>query len=199
MCGGICRQRETMLSWQTAARRTAGDCGGFWSGADIRSPEKPTTAWSCEALRPETVFLDIPLRYLDGLSAAAYLRKEHLAELVFFVTGRSDERLVSAARDLGAGGYLVKPVTEKQLLPGLAAALARNRAMERIRQDCAEVERQISEHRTLERAKCAVMEREKLNAGDALDFLRRVAEEKRMPLLKIAELFTALPGASPEQ
>ena len=153
----------------------------------------------CEALRPETVFLDIPLRYLDGLSAAAYLRKEHLAELVFFVTGRSDERLVSAARDLGAGGYLVKPVTEKQLLPGLAAALARNRAMERIRQDCAEGERQISEHRTLERAKCAVMEREKLNAGDALDFLRRVAEEKRMPLLKIAELFTALPGASPEQ
>ena len=89
----------------------------------------------------DTVFLDIPLRYLDGLSAAAYLRKEHLAELVFFVTGRSDERLVSAARDLGAGGYLVKPVTEKQLLPGLAAALARNRAMERIRQDCAEVER----------------------------------------------------------
>lgn len=43
------------------------------------------------------------------------------------------------------------------------------------------------------------MEREKLNAGDALDFLRRVAEEKRMPLLKIAELFTVLPGANPEQ
>ena len=161
------------MSWQTAARRTAGDCGGFWSGADIRSPEKPTTAWSWSS------------------SVRRFGRRRS-----FWI---SPCAMVSAARDLGAGGYLVKPVTEKQLLPGLAAALARNRAMERIRQDCAEVERQISEHRTLERAKCAVMEREKLNAGDALDFLRRVAEEKRMPLLKIAELFTALPGASPEQ
>lgn len=145
----------------------------------------------CEELRPGMVFLEIPLPYLDGLTAASHLRRQGLAELIFFVTGQSDGKLVAAARDLGAGGYLLKPATKKQLLPSLSAALARNRARARIRQDFAEIEQQISLHRTLERAKCAVMEREGLGAEEALAFLREVAAEKQMPVVKLAELFAA--------
>lgn len=145
----------------------------------------------CEAVRPHVVFLDIGLPYLDGLSAGAYLREQKLAGLIFFLGETAEESLVTAARNLGAGGFLVKPVTGKKLLPSLAAALARQENMDAMRESCAEIERQIDEHRMLERAKCAVMERERIGAEEAMGFLNRVAEEKKLPLLKLAKLFAA--------
>lgn len=146
----------------------------------------------CEELRPTAVFLELSLPFLDGLSAAAYLRAQGLADLIFFVSAENDSGACSAALDLGAVGFLQKPAAARRLLPAVAAALARDEAVRRLRMECGEMERRIEEHRTLERAKCAVMEREGLSAGEAQDFLCRLAQAKQLPLLKVAGYFTAM-------
>jgi two-component system chemotaxis response regulator CheY len=65
--------------------------------------------------RPDLVLCDVRMAPMDGLGFLAHLRKSPdpvLAKTpVIMLTGATDEASVRAARGLGVGGYLVKPVS----------------------------------------------------------------------------------------
>lgn len=76
-----------------------------------------------EGLTPQLVVLDQAMPYKNGLVLAEYLS---IVDIPFIMlTAYIEQSLIDQASQLGALGYLVKPVSVKQLIPSIDAALVR--------------------------------------------------------------------------
>ena len=77
----------------------------------------------------ELVLLDVNMPGESGVDLLGHIRSEHPSAAVVMVTGEDDPRLAMTAIELGAFGYVVKPVGAGELLINVANALHR-RALE---------------------------------------------------------------------
>jgi DNA-binding NarL/FixJ family response regulator len=75
-------------------------------------------------LEPEVVVLDISMPGMSGFEVAARLRTEGSSAAVVFLTVHDEEELVSAARQSGGIGYVVKPRIGSDLLTAVKEAHA---------------------------------------------------------------------------
>ena len=77
--------------------------------------------------RPELALLDIRMEGKSGFDVAAYLRDvSHIPFM--FLSAFSDAGTVARASELGAVGYLIKPLDLAQIVPQVHAVMARVRA-----------------------------------------------------------------------
>jgi PAS domain S-box-containing protein len=110
-------------------------------------------------LLPDLVLMDIHIRgELDGIETSARI-PDALGIPVVYVTGDSDEATLERARATGPYGFLVKPVSGKDLHVTIQTALERHRlheAVKKSRRDLAESNRQLR----LKIAEGALAERE---------------------------------------
>jgi two-component system, response regulator PdtaR len=74
--------------------------------------------------RPDLALLDIRMEGMSGFDVAAYLR-DHLHVPFMFLSAFADDATVQQVKALGAVAYLVKPLDIGQILPTVAAALAK--------------------------------------------------------------------------
>ena len=83
-------------------------------------------------VRPDIVFCDVHMKPLGGMEFLKQLRGVTLAEIartaVIMLTSDAKSTTVLAARQLGADGYLVKPVSPGQLRGRIEAVLAADAA-----------------------------------------------------------------------
>jgi DNA-binding NarL/FixJ family response regulator len=77
-----------------------------------------------ERLDPDAVVLDLHMPLLDGVTAAARLRRDHPSICLIALTGDSAPELHSAVREAGADEVLLKSELVEVLLDRLAAARA---------------------------------------------------------------------------
>jgi DNA-binding NarL/FixJ family response regulator len=63
---------------------------------------------AADALDPEACVLDLHMPLLDGVSAAARLRRDHPSICLIALTGDDDPELHAAVRDAGADAVLLK-------------------------------------------------------------------------------------------
>ena len=79
---------------------------------------------------PDLVLLDIGLPYLDGMEILAALKSDPLSRdiPVVVLTGHHDEQEYVQAMNLGADGYLNKPVDRDRLINEIFSRLARRAA-----------------------------------------------------------------------
>ena len=91
--------------------------------------EAPDGAAGVEVARreqPDIVLLDVMMPDVDGWEVARQLAAEAILRAIpvciIMLTAYSDEECRLRARNLGACGYVVKPVTTDSLLPELASA-----------------------------------------------------------------------------
>jgi DNA-binding NarL/FixJ family response regulator len=75
-----------------------------------------------DALEPEACVLDLHMPLLDGVSAAARLRRDHPSLCLIALTGDDDPDLHAAAREAGADAVLVKSELVGALVQRLAEA-----------------------------------------------------------------------------
>lgn len=73
-----------------------------------------------DALDPEACVLDLHMPLLDGVSAAARLRRDHPNICLIALTGDGDNELHSAAREAGADAVLLKGEMVDALVQRLA-------------------------------------------------------------------------------
>ncbi|NUR85830.1 MAG: response regulator transcription factor, partial [Nonomuraea sp.] len=69
--------------------------------------------------RPDVALLDIRMPKLDGLAAAAELRKTSTAVVILTTFGEDD--YIAKALDVGASGFLLKSGDPRELLAGIHA------------------------------------------------------------------------------
>lgn len=71
--------------------------------------------------RPDIVFLDIEMPELSGLEALRAIQEMNLGTKVIMVTATPTAQNVLAAKEGGASGFLVKPVSPKKVADAIAA------------------------------------------------------------------------------
>ena len=116
----------------------------------------------CRKKHPDLVLMDIKMPLLDGLAAAKIIRSENLAETVMMMTAYSEREFVEQAKDCGVGGYLVKPIDEKSLIPNIEVAVNRSREIGKLRKDIEKVNGRLESRAVTEKAKGLLMEQQKM-------------------------------------
>ena len=142
----------------------------------------------CKQQHPDLVLLDIKMPFLDGLSAARIIYEENLADTIIMLTAYSERDFIDRAKHCGVGGYLVKPIDEKSLVPSIELAVARSQELRRLRKDIEKTTARLENRSIIEKAKGIVMAEEGLSEQDAYNYIRRLSQVKHLSMRRIAEV-----------
>ena len=132
----------------------------------------------CQSDAPDLALLDIRMPGLDGLELARRLRDETTVPFLFF-SAYGDEAMVKRAVEIGALGYLIKPLLVSSIVPTIRTALARA-------QDISGLQGALESNRTIATAVGIVMRAEGLDRQAAFERLRQQARTERRKLEDLA-------------
>lgn len=144
----------------------------------------------CRARLPDVVVADIRMEAtgcVDGIDAARSVLSSHRVPFVL-VSGHSSPELLERACPEQVQAYLVKPIKRADLETAIQLARRRFDAMERLRQEAADLRQSIEQRKTIERAKGFLMSVGGLDEPTAYRRLQRMASEKNKRLVEIAEM-----------
>ncbi len=136
-------------------------------------------------LRPDLAILDVKMPGLDGISAARVITEERLAA-VLVLTAFSQRDLVEEARNAGALAYLVKPFQERDLVPAIEVALARQAERAALEAEVRDLRDRLETRKLLDRAKGRLMDDHGLDEQGAWRFLQTSAMDRRSTLGVVA-------------
>lgn len=132
----------------------------------------------CRSEAPDLALLDIRMPGLDGLELARCLREETKVPFLFF-SAYSDEAFVRRAVEIGALGYLLKPLNVPAPLPMVRTALARSR-------DFSGLQGALASNRSIATAVGMLMHADGLDQDAAFNKLRQQARSQRRKLEDVA-------------
>lgn len=132
----------------------------------------------CRSEAPDLALLDIRMPGLDGLELARRLRDETKVPFLFF-SAYNDEALVRRAVEVGALGYLLKPLNVSALLPMVCTALARSC-------DFSGLQKALVSNRTIATAVGMLMQARGISHQVAFEHLRQKARDQRRKIEDLA-------------
>lgn len=135
--------------------------------------------------RPDLAIVDIRMSGQDGLYLARRLRElDHIPFIM--LSAYSEQHMIGQASQLGALGYLVKPLDTSQLLPAIEAALARANELQGLRETRAQLQAALDAERDISVAVGITMVQRHLARQDAFELLRKLARTQRRKLAELA-------------
>jgi len=143
-------------------------------------------------LAPDLVVMDVKMPVMNGIKASRIIRRmQDQDAAILLLTAYSQRDLVQDARDAGVSAYLVKPITEADLIPAVEIALSQKEKMKAMRQDLETLKQSVEERKTIERAKGRLMKTCSLDEEEAYRRMRAASMAERIPLAKLAERMLA--------
>lgn len=138
------------------------------------------------AYRPDLALLDIRMGAQGGFDLARILRDKYAIPFVF-LSAYDDAETVEEATELGAVGFLVKPVDIPQITPTIEAALKRGSDLARLRSTGRQLEQALDQQRGVSVAIGILMERHRWSRVEAELRLRDTARSQRRKMVDLAE------------
>lgn len=132
----------------------------------------------CLSESPDLALLDIRMPKLDGLALASRLHEETSVPFMF-LSAYGDEAYVQRAAEIGALGYLTKPLNVSAIIPMIRTALARS-------QEINSLTRALESNRTIATAIGMLMHANRVDQPTAFEGLRRQARGERRKLEDLA-------------
>ena len=137
-------------------------------------------------LLPDLVILDVKMPVLDGISAAEVIAGERIAPVVM-LTAFSQRDLVERARVAGAMAYLVKPFTQRDLVPAIEMAMSRFDEVRLLEREVSDLQEALATRKAVERAKGALQEQLGLSEPEAFRWIQKTAMDLRLSMRQVAE------------
>jgi response regulator NasT len=133
----------------------------------------------------DLVVMDVRMPEQSGIDAAAEIRSK-FGVPAFFVSAFDCEAYVKAAVNDGGLGYLVKPVTIKQLVTSIYAALARAAEIKALTSVQENLRIALQGDRNIGIAMGLIMERDHITAAAAFEALRGRARSGQRKVVEVA-------------
>jgi AmiR/NasT family two-component response regulator len=136
-------------------------------------------------VKPDLAILDIKMPEMDGIEAAKAITAEQPIPIIL-LTAYGEEELVERAAEVGVLAYLMKPVSEEDLLPTIALALARFREFQALHREVESLKEALETRKLVERAKGILMRRLNLSEEKAFRHMQRRSQNENIKLGEIA-------------
>lgn len=140
-----------------------------------------------QALRyqPDLIVMDIKMPKMDGLTASRIIYQKWRIPILM-LTAYNQSQLIDDAKAAGIFGYLVKPVTESDLIPAIEMALAQAERLKRITQEKFALAEQLQERKLIERAKGVLMNHGGITEAEAYQRMRSQAMNRQASIAVLA-------------
>lgn len=136
-------------------------------------------------LKPDLAILDIKMPEMDGIEAATAMTAERPLPIVL-LTAYSEPALARRAIEAGIFAYLVKPVSEADLLPAIALATSRFTEFQVLRREIDDLKEALETRKVIEQAKGILMQRRRLSEADAFTLMQKQSQNENKRLVEIA-------------
>ncbi|MBG9567412.1 ANTAR domain-containing response regulator [Brevibacillus agri] len=136
--------------------------------------------------KPDLIIMDVKMPGLNGIKASGIIRSFSDCSILL-LTAYSQKELVIDARKAGVTAYLVKPVSEDDLIPAVEIALSQKEKVVSLKKDISDLKQKIEDRKCVEKAKGKLMSALSLEEEAAYKWMQQVSMQRRMPLVKLAE------------
>jgi len=137
-------------------------------------------------IAPDMIIVDAESQARDTLEHVVMATRDARRPIVLF-TNDDDTSQVGAAIAAGVSAYVVAGLAPDRVRPVLEVALARFQHEEHLRRELADARTQLSDRKTIDRAKGILMERHRLSEEAAYARLRKSAMDRGMKLAEVAQ------------
>lgn len=149
-------------------------------------PADPFLPERLSQIDPDMVIVDAESQARDTLEHVVMATRDERRPIVLF-TNDADTSQVGAAIAAGVTAYVVAGLAPERVKPVLDVAMARFQHEEALRRELAEARTQLSERKTIDRAKGILMARHTLTEDQAYARLRKTAMDRGMKLAEVAQ------------
>jgi len=137
-------------------------------------------------LKPDMAILDIKMPDMDGLEAAKAIASQYPIPVIL-LTAYSERTLAERAIEAGVFAYLMKPVSEEDLLPTILLARSRFQEFQDLRKGMSDLKEALETRKVVERAKGILMERRNLSEAEAFRRMQIQSQNENKKLAEIAQ------------
>ncbi|MFC3886109.1 ANTAR domain-containing response regulator [Bacillus songklensis] len=141
----------------------------------------------CQKHQPDLILLDVKMPKLNGIKAAKIIQQMFPGTAVLLLTAYSHKDLVQEAKKSGVTAYLVKPVSEEDLIPAIEIALNQRDLFQCLRKDIQSLKQTLDERKMIERAKGKIMHHLSLTEEEAYIWMREKSMSKRVSMAKLSK------------
>ncbi|MEW5719398.1 MAG: response regulator [Chloroflexota bacterium] len=146
-----------------------------------------------EELRPDLAILDIKMPEMDGIEAAQKITAARAIPIIL-LTAYSERELAERAAIANVSAYLMKPISEQDLLPAIALAVSRFKEFQSLHQEVDDLRDALETRKLVERAKGILMRRLNLTEEEAFRRMQRRSQNENKRLGEIAQAIITADG-----
>ncbi len=152
-------------------------CGECGSGTQAIKLAKLT--------QPEMVIMDITMPGLDGLETAQIMHTLNIP--VIMVTANSQPKMIQRAENVHVYGYVIKPISEQNLIATIQIAFARWKDMCSVHKELDKIKEDLENQKIIGKARSIIQDRLGISAQQAHKRLLQEAMKYQMTLAEIAK------------
>jgi AmiR/NasT family two-component response regulator len=141
----------------------------------------------CRLLQPGLLVVQARLPELDGVAAVAEICRERPLPIIMAVDSGDCEVVAPILEIPHVLAVLENPIRIGDLAAAVALAVRRFAQWQECREEVAAIKRSLEERKLIERAKGMVMRRTGLDEADAFRRMRRLASNRNVKLVEIAQ------------
>ncbi|WP_232540483.1 ANTAR domain-containing response regulator [Lysinibacillus fusiformis] len=136
--------------------------------------------------KPQLILMDIKMPKLDGLKASKIIEQQ-LGIPVLFISAYSEKELLLYMKQDNILGYVMKPFSEKNVLPVLEVAFHQIDKFNRLNGEILHKQTQLDKRKVIERAKGLLMQAENISEDEAYSKIRNESMQTQQEMVHIAE------------
>ncbi|MEA0552256.1 response regulator [Lysinibacillus irui] len=136
--------------------------------------------------KPQLILMDIKMPKLDGLKASKIIEQQ-LGIPVLFISAYSEKELLLYMKQDNILGYVMKPFSEKNVLPVLEVAFHQIDKFNRLNGEILHKQTQLDKRKVIERAKGLLMQAENISEDEAYRRIRNESMQTQQEMVHIAQ------------
>ncbi len=136
-------------------------------------------------IEADLALLDINMPQTDGLEAAKVIARKYPMPIIF-LTAYGQQELIEKAAALPIHGYLIKPVSERDLAAAIGVALARFNEQQQALREAEKLREDLETRKLIDRAKGILIDRG-MSENEAYQYIQRAARDNRTSMREMAQ------------